>query len=82
MTRSIKRCVLLLLATFTYRDTSSAAIPEGAHEIMRDTEIVGFENNVPVYLDRITLEANVVDLSDIYTVLSSRGIGINHFYDY
>ena len=68
--------------TFTYKDTLGAKIPEGAKEIMRNREIHNVVLGASVYLDRITVEANVSDLFLMYQNLLARGVTIDHFYDY
>jgi FAD/FMN-containing dehydrogenase len=68
--------------TFTYRDAVGAVPPERVREIMRDTEIVSVIDGTDVLKDRVTVEADVQDLADVYRALARKGIQIDHFYDY
>ncbi len=59
---------------FTYRDEIGAPSVSGSHEIMRDLQVQNVE--------RITVEAPVKNITDIYRVLLKKNILIDHFYDY
>ncbi len=68
--------------TFTYQDTVGALVPEKSIEIVRDTEIIGIEHGEVKKLDRVTVEAEVQALPELYRALKERSIVIDHFYDY
>ena len=68
--------------TFAYRDQVGASLPEHAKEILRDPEVVKIVAGAPEYLDRITAEVGVTDITSVYRTLQAKQIAIDHFYDY
>lgn len=68
--------------TFTYRDVQGADVMGTLKEIFRDKQAYSVEGETVEYVDRITVEANVRELSAIYKAFKAKGIVIDHFYDY
>ena len=68
--------------TFVYKDAVGSPAVTQTTEVLRDSEIVAFDTNVPQYIDRITVEIATIDIPQVYRTLKERGIVIDHFYDY
>ena len=68
--------------TFVYKDAVGSPAVIQTTEVLRDSEIVAFDTNVPQYIDRITVEIATIDIPQVYRTLKERGIVIDHFYDY
>lgn len=55
---------------------------ENMKELFRYKEIVKVDNGILIYEDRVVAEVPVAYLRLLYDVLASRGIAIDHLYDY
>ena len=67
--------------TLSYVDDINAKPVDNAVEILRNKEIANIENKL-INKERITVECKVEDLFKIYKELKSKGISIDHLYDY
>ena len=67
--------------TLSYVDDINAKSVDGAIETLRNKEIVNVGNKL-IDKERITVECKVEDLFKVYKELKSKGMTIDHLYDY
>jgi FAD/FMN-containing dehydrogenase len=68
--------------TLSYVDAVGAQVPQGATEVVRDSEIKSITQDGIVRVDRVTVLVEVKDLFSVYKALDARGVAIDHLYDY
>lgn len=67
----------------TYKEKSTDKSPyENSNEVLRYKEIEEVNDKGLLFLDRVTTLVSVTSLPLFYQILQSRGISIDHFYDY
>lgn len=68
--------------TYKERENENKNDYEWLTEIDRHKEVVGYKDGVKVYKDRVTVLAPVEKIPSLYNTLQTRGVVIDHFYDY